>query len=466
MIAAAVLALAFAGPAPPGIEVAVDRNVELLSIVFRLAGNPEYRMKVAESKYSGEVDAWFGKAQDHEAIALAKALRAQHGVSFDAVPSLALHLDADLDPRMPFDPRPLRLDARWAPKETAEFLVALKAFRADTRADEFFAAHEACYREAGKRLAAAIGDGGGRAREWFDAFFGAKASASFRAIPSLLSGGHNFGCGVVFPDALGLPEEIRPVIGTWQWDETGMPQYDADVRWLLVHELCHSYTNRIVDRAERDFAPAGERIFAPVKAAMAKIAYGTWKIVLYETLVRAVTRRCIGEIEGDAARAKVDENDRAQGFVWVPELSQALDRYAADRKRYAKFEDFVPELVAALTKIAGEQEATAKAAPQVVRTTPVNGDLAVDPSVAELVIEFDRAMRDQSWSIVGSAADTPRVEGSPRYDAGRRTLRIPIALEPGRSYRFSLNSATKRGFVSADGHALEPYVIAFTVAAK
>ena len=61
----------------PQIAVRVDPRIELLSIVFRLAGNPEYsqgRVPV----YTKAVEAWFGPHKEHEVVKQAKRLRIDH----------------------------------------------------------------------------------------------------------------------------------------------------------------------------------------------------------------------------------------------------------------------------------------------------------------------------------------------------------------------------------------------------
>ena len=67
------------------IEAAVDPRVELMSIIFRLAGNPEYNMPNSQSPYADDVAAHFGPFRDHPVVKLARKLRQEHGVSYDAV---------------------------------------------------------------------------------------------------------------------------------------------------------------------------------------------------------------------------------------------------------------------------------------------------------------------------------------------------------------------------------------------
>jgi hypothetical protein len=74
-------------PAP-----AVDKRIELLSIVFRLAGNWEYSDEQYKS-YTADIHKHFDPYKEHELINFAKKLRDKNGVSFDAVMKMAIHLN-------------------------------------------------------------------------------------------------------------------------------------------------------------------------------------------------------------------------------------------------------------------------------------------------------------------------------------------------------------------------------------
>src|SRR5208337_4647858 len=79
------------GQAAPGsahsLRVTVDPRVELLSLIFRLAGNKEYQeYKTARVKpYDEDAEKQFGKFGGHAVVKLAQKLRETHGVSYDAV---------------------------------------------------------------------------------------------------------------------------------------------------------------------------------------------------------------------------------------------------------------------------------------------------------------------------------------------------------------------------------------------
>src|SRR3569623_24918 len=69
----------------------VDKRLEMMSIVFRLAGNREYNDKDA-SKYVSHIQSHFDQFQSDSLIAFAKFLHEEYGVSYDAVMSMAVNL--------------------------------------------------------------------------------------------------------------------------------------------------------------------------------------------------------------------------------------------------------------------------------------------------------------------------------------------------------------------------------------
>jgi hypothetical protein len=58
------------------IRASVDPRVELLSIIFRLAGNPEYNQPNSKSPYADEVAADLGESRDQPSGSRPRALPA------------------------------------------------------------------------------------------------------------------------------------------------------------------------------------------------------------------------------------------------------------------------------------------------------------------------------------------------------------------------------------------------------
>ncbi|MFO0982732.1 MAG: DUF4932 domain-containing protein [Planctomycetota bacterium] len=342
-LAGLCLGLALDGGERAVIAVHCDPRVELLVIVFRLAGAGEYHMDSAESRYSRDVDHWFAPFRDHEAIRIARQERAAHGVGFDAIPSLAVHLDdsSRLELRMPREPHPEKLDLRVTAASLAAFLPARRRFAEDTRFAEFYAQHQSLYDTAAARVQAAVAEA--RLDAWVREFFGPSASAaSFTLIPGLLCGGGNYGSSVLFADGR---LELTPVMGISSWDQDGLPLFGADHIPTVAHELTHSFANPVIDHNADDLEEAGTALFNTVAKQMQSQAYAGWRTMLYESLVRACVVRYVERTQGTLkARAQAHEEE-ARGFRWTGRLADLLESYEKDRTKYRDLDAFAPHLI-------------------------------------------------------------------------------------------------------------------------
>jgi len=229
------------GQMPPGsvrsLRVVVDPRVELLSLIFRLAGNPEYNMARVKS-YAGDAKKQFGKFRSHAVMTLAQELRGTHGVSYDAVMSMAVHLtDAEhLKLKLPLQPWPEGLDQRWTAPDVSNFLAAAGQFVNVSSFQEFIKQHGPLYQTTVTRMQTLMEKEAHL--EWFDAYFSPRSQAGFTVALGLLNGG---GCyGPHFRAADGR-EELYCVLGVWQTDKQGLPEFTHDAMGTVVHEFCHSY---------------------------------------------------------------------------------------------------------------------------------------------------------------------------------------------------------------------------------
>lgn len=441
------------------IPVAVDPRVELLSIVFRLGGCFEFVQDVSRSPYADEVEAWFGPLRDHDAVARAKLLRAEHGIGFNAVPDLAVHLSTppDLALRVPLEPHPERLDQRWRGVDLEGFLASLRKFERESRFGEFTAAHGGLYQESARRLQALIETSGVRA--WVDGFFAVPAGTAFTAIPGLLQGGANYGCSVRLPDGR---LELSPAFGVWEWDEQGLPVFGEGHVPVLAHEFTHAFANPVIDAHWSELEPALVRVFERVRATMEALAYPDPKIMAQESLVRACVVRFAAAIGGPEKAREQAQEEAGVGFTWAPGLAELLAEYERDRARYPTLDAFAPRLAGFFEGVAEELEALAEKAPKVLVIEPANGAREVDPGTSEIRVTFDRPMLDGSWAVVGGGPEFPEAAGEPSFDEARRVFTFPVKLAPGRTYSFGLNGPLHRGFVGEDGTALEPVQVSFS----
>lgn len=146
------------------------------------------------------------------------------------------------------------------------------------------------------------------------------------------------------------------------------------------------------------------------------------------------------------------QSDVARGFRWEPDLVQLLvDEYEADRETYPDLASFTPRLVAFFQEQADEVAAQKDAAPNVVSTIPVSGDVEVDPALAAIQVVFSEAMKDGTWSVMKGEDRFPEVAGKPSFDRTRTVFTLPVKLAPGTRYTFGINGPSAVGFKSEAG---------------
>jgi len=334
-------------PNVAAIKIEVDPRVELVGIVFRLAGNYEFNQGRIRS-YVREIERQFGDFDDHPAIKLAARLRSKRRMGCDGPMSLAVYIDRDFRPRKTFEQWPWGLDGRWKKQETAEFLEQLRQFAADTKFNEFFEAHSALY-ETGIRSCQAV-MAQYDLQTWLGEFFGVEEMGDLKLVLGFLNGPSNYGPRFT----TGKNHEKYAVIGMSLPDPDGNPVFRPRKLETTAHEFCHSFTNPVVDKYMEQLRPAAEKLYAAKGPAMKRIGYQNWRSLMYESAVRASVACYIrNSFEPEYLQNYLDK-EAGNGFVWTKELSDLLRTYEANRDKYPTFESFFPEFVTFLNEYTGK----------------------------------------------------------------------------------------------------------------
>jgi len=326
-------------PNVAAIKIEVDPRVELIGIVFRLAGNYEFNQGRIRS-YVRDIERQFGDFDNHPAVKLAARLRSRRRMGCDGPMSLAAYIDRDYRPRKSFEQWPWGLDGRWKKQETAEFLEKLRQFAAETKFDEFYKAHSKLY-ETGIRSCRAVMSQYDL-QTWLGEFFGVEEMGDMRLVLGFLNGPSNYGPRFT----AGKTHEKYAVIGMSLPDADGNPVFRPRKLETTAHEFCHSFTNPVVDKYMEQLQPAGEKLYAAKALAMKRIGYQSWRSLMYESAVRACVASYIrNSFEPEYLQNYLD-NEAGYGFVWTEELSDLLRTYEKNRVKYPTFESFFPEFVA------------------------------------------------------------------------------------------------------------------------
>ena len=99
------------------------------------------------------------------------------------------------------------------------------------------------------------------------------------------------------------------------------------------------------------------------------------------------------------------------------------------------------------------------APPRVIETVPEDGQQDVDPRLKQIRISFDQDM-GRGRSICGGGPTYPKTVGKPRW-INRRTIVLPVRLEPNRDYGLSVNSRSFKNFKNLRGQPAVVYPIRF-----
>ena len=317
-----------------------SEGVELISLVFRLAGAEEYTM--CRTKAVNEsADAWFAPMKDHKAVQLAKQYH-QIGASYDAVAAYGFHLVISDEGKIRFNPDFVeRSDdsfLRWTRPQRKKMLAALNDFYRKSHFHEWYLSQEPLRRKAIDSFKSKCEIG----QAWFDSFFGPSKNLSFQIILSFLVGPNNYGTNVDLSNGRKL---VSPVIGCM--DEEGTFGLDGlNAAGLVVHEYCHAFCNPLVDRFWDSMADKAKTIYEEVSGPMERNAYGEAKIMMYETLVRSSVIPYIASHFDSSYKEPLISSEEAQGFLLVKPIVETLEK--KNRDQYPTMADFMPEIIGAI----------------------------------------------------------------------------------------------------------------------
>ncbi len=323
------------------IDPQVKKEVELMSILARLAGYGEYNDDRG-GRYTADIDSILRKYRSHEAVKMMKQFKKKYGLGYDRVMSIALQIECRGDSIVKLDTGKKRISP-IGQKETHKFLSALNDFYRTSRFNDFFNTHTDIY-ELGLQVfndsVMAHFD-----QEWYTRFYGTPPAEQFRIIIGFTNGPCNYGPS---RKLTGQPKEVFAIMN-YAVDDNERPIFYKKVVETVVHEFCHSFT-KIKGDTEKALEKSGKALQEYTYFSMRRQAYSTWRNILEESLVRAATICYLIDHnydEKDIRNAIIEQVDR--NFFWMPELVQTLRYYESHRKKYPTFTSFYPEIIRGYT---------------------------------------------------------------------------------------------------------------------
>lgn len=414
----------------------IDERNELMNVVFRLAGIPDYQYGVVKP-YTEAVDHYFAPYKEHELIGYTRQLWNQYHVSHDAVAKYAVMLHID-NGKIAFikDGIP-EFGPRWQGDVPGIFLEKLNNFYTESGFHRFFRNNTRLYNIAVERYNKGYVD---TDFKWFDNYFGQKpGDKDFKVILNLLEKDWSYGPKVTFANH--SKETAYAIVGMSDADSLGLPIFDEWSYHVVIHELIHSYANHTIDRHKPLFDSINEVFYNYSANRLRQTGVGNPKLFLYETLVRA------GEIQYHKANSdtllwrKRLNAEMANGFLWLETLCNLMtDEYETNRTKYPDMDSFMPRMATVLNSLSPDgllKEFLSKAV-KITSSSIPNGDKQVNPATRKLAISFDRAMQTGEksfglWPGKYGKNSFPKITKI-GWSEDARQLIMDIRLEPGKTY--------------------------------
>jgi hypothetical protein len=313
----------------------VDKRVELLSIVFRLAEKQAYAYQNFKL-YVDRIDQYFEKYKNHELIQFTKSIINERKIAFDGPMWLATHLDDNLN--LLTDVKEVwQQDPRWTKENVETFVPLLQKFHKDTRFDVFFKDNADLYAEVVKRSASIFEQVD---LNWYYSFFGQEPSGTFLIKIGLGIWGYYYGTNVDYTNG---NRKVYAIMGISRFDNTGFPEFSTKYDFpILIHEFCHPFVDSLTAKNKELFRKSGERI----SSGAINEAHTSWEVVLTESLVNASMIKYLKDHDAGQTEIEMWINmiKESFGFFWIEDLVNELESYDKQRDKYLTLESYMPKL--------------------------------------------------------------------------------------------------------------------------
>lgn len=323
----------------------VDERVELTSIVFFLAGAPEYSTNMISS-YRQDINEYFEKYKNHPIVQYAIELRNKQGIAYTAIASAAICLKIiDNRVKSSIDSESITIyDHRWTDKSFNHFLKLLDDFYQKTDFRIFYNDHKDFYALVEQNIVQLFDE---KIRpEWFESFYG-ESLGKPNVYIGICNGPHNYAIGdPLSPDNAGI------VIGVSTEDDNGIPIFRNNDLFVIMHELNHRFSNPLINKYWNEIEPSANIIYPYVKEIMLQHAYGDAKTTFIEWLTNLCTIMYFKD-NGLSVRYLISAY-QDNGFIWLERSIDFMKNFYNNRELYPNMEEFIPQIIGFLNFTAGD----------------------------------------------------------------------------------------------------------------
>ena len=320
-----------------------SETVELMGLVFRLAGAEEYSQCQIHT-VTNSAEKYFASMRNHQAVTLAKQYR-QWGIAYDAVTGYANQLIFNEERQIVFDPNYLEGSNtsfdRWNNQQKNDMLAAVNDFYETSKFHDWFVSTQSEQEQAIASFKSVCN----LDYTWFDSYYGKNDKVASRIILSFMIGNHNNGISLKRKDGTQL---LTPVLGSLS-QNNGNVRFNGDMN-LIVHEFSHPYCNPLIEANWSSIATKANEVYNRVSSIMQNQAYSSAMTMMCETLVRSSAIRYMITHNQKNLVNQALAYEESNGFMMVRTLVKTLEKREEEASKYATLADFMPELIDAINQ--------------------------------------------------------------------------------------------------------------------
>jgi len=328
------------------LSIKVDPRIELLAVVQHFTSWSQKGHIKSKTSYKDDIDNYLGGFRYHPAAACVERM-INSGFAYDApVQFMLCHDDPpELVQKTPYSY--YLINRAGGEENLMELIDKLRDFAREAEFMVFFQAHKPLY----DTLIAEVDslfEGKNYVRALEDYYGESRNSYNFILSP-LFSG--NYGIPIKTEEEFDLYAVIGPC--SLKGKRTTFACLDY-LESMTLHEWSHPFVNPLVDQNYELFEKS-IALFEPIKRMMQRQAYPTWRIALYEHLVRACGEIHLrAKLHRDFKKEKALEYHEGKGFWYIGCIDSLLDVYENQREQYPTFSQFVPVIASRLSQISVE----------------------------------------------------------------------------------------------------------------
>ena len=433
----------------------VDRRTELLSIVFRFAGRPEYSSKDFKLYYEN-IERHFEKFKNHELIQFTKSIMGKNFLQYNAPMSMAINLDDEFN--LLTDVRGVWQYTGWTQEDAKKFVLLLQQFAKDTEFDKFFNDNADLYAEAIRRYIPVYE----RVDiNWYRTFFGKEINETLSIIICLGNGSANYADALYFSNGSRI---VYVLMGASESDSIGFPEFNVrEVLPVLLHEFIHEFAPQLFGNTkDHPLRESGEKLFSVVKDEMTLNAYTTWTSMFNEAIVEASVIKYMKDnrFEQSEIERQIKLN-KIKGCLWIEEFVDELESYDRQRNQYPTLDSYMPRLIEAHKIWADNIQSMADKRPKVISIDEFeNGSQNVNSDIKTITINFNMPLSGNGHSVypfMRGMDAFPYISES-KYANNNQSVVLEVSLEKGKEYQFIL---VGENYTSVDGDVMKMYEVNF-----